>query len=77
MNLLNQIYIDGKGYTELTDSLDKRIVLEATRMLQDYEDELEQYPEGKIDIIKSGSIEITGFPKELTKLIRNVLLDLG
>jgi hypothetical protein len=73
MDLSNQIYIDGKGYTELTDNLDKRIVLETARMLQDYEDELVQYPEGKIMLSKFGSTEITGFPKELTKIIRNEL----
>ncbi|MCU7550447.1 hypothetical protein OCK74_15100 [Chitinophagaceae bacterium LB-8] len=75
MNLLNQIYVDGKGFAELTDDMDKRVVLESARMLQDYEDELEQYPEGRIKISKFGSIEITGFPKELTKVIRSVLLE--
>jgi hypothetical protein len=74
MNLLNHIYIDGKGFTELADDMDKRIVLETARMLHDYDDEIMQYPEGKIFLSKFGSIEITGFPKELTKIIRNELL---
>ena len=77
MDLLNQICIDGKGFTELTDDMDKRIILEAARILHDYHDEINQYSEGKINISKFGSIEIAGFPKELTKLIRNLLLDLG
>jgi hypothetical protein len=69
------IYIDGKGFTELIDDMDKRMILEAARVLQDYEDEIIQYAEGKVLISKFGSIEITGFPKEVAKLIRNVLLE--
>jgi hypothetical protein len=75
MHLLNMIYIDGKGFTELIDDMDKRMILEAARVLQDYEDEIIQYAEGKVLISKFGSIEITGFPKEVAKLIRNVLLE--
>jgi hypothetical protein len=75
MNLWDQIYIDGKGFAELADDMDKRIVLESARMLQEYEDEIRQYPEGMINISKFGSIEITGFPKEVTRMIRNILME--
>jgi hypothetical protein len=74
MDLLNQIFIDGKDFTELTDDMDKRIILETVKMLHDYNDELTQFPDGKIYLSKFGSIEISGFPKEVSKLIRNVLL---
>lgn len=77
MDILDQICIDGKGYTELTDDMDRRIILEATKILHDYHDEILQYSEGKINISKFGSIEIAGFPKDVAKLIRNLLLDLG
>lgn len=76
MNHINHIYIDNKAYAELTDDIDKRIVLESARMLQDYSEQMEQFPEGKINLSKFGSVEITGFPKELTKIIRNTLLEM-
>ena len=77
MDLLNQIYIDGRGISELPDDMDKRIIFESARMLQDYKDEIIQYQDGKINISQYGSVEITGFPKELARLIRNVLLDIS
>ena len=50
--------------------MDKRIALETARVLHDYYDEITLYPEGKIMVSKFGSIKISGFPKELTKIIR-------
>lgn len=57
----------------MADEMDKRIALETARVLHDYYDEITLYPEGKIMVSKFGSIKISGFPKELTKIIRSEL----